>query len=58
MLKEGFLKSDFALNVDDVVMLITQVSFVVDGTSLSINGLANVILSQNRLTTRVHLNVA
>ena len=58
MLKEGFLKSDFALNVDDVVMLIAQVSFVVDGTSLSINGLANVILSQNRLTTRVHLNVA
>lgn len=58
MLEERFLKSDFALNVDDVVMLVTKVSFVVDGTSLSINGLANVILSQNRLTTRVHLNVA
>jgi hypothetical protein len=56
VVKEGFFEDQFASHVDYVAVFVAEVTFLVDQAALSVNCLANIVLKENWLTTRVHFN--
>lgn len=58
MFEQGLFEDDFATDVNHIASLVAQEALFVDEAALAINAVALVVLREDRLTARVHLNVA
>ena len=58
MLQQWLLKDNFASDIDYITEPVLKEAFCVDEAALFINELVSVVLLQNWLAARVHLNIA